>query len=142
MLRALCVAVHYQGGDGELVLDTYVPAAGLEEVYADGRPGKKKHKPKHDVIPRNNGTYGSYDSVALRNFLEEYLDLALDQAAGRPCTGDTCNEPTVELGFVRDAGELVLGRVTIRRNLAGEQRRAAAAEALAETAGDCSGIED
>src|SRR5205085_113811 len=29
MLRALCVALHYPGGDGELVLDTYVPAAGL-----------------------------------------------------------------------------------------------------------------
>lgn len=134
MLRALCVALHYQGGDGELVLDTYVPAAGLEEVYPDGRPGKKKHKPKHYVLPRNNGTYGSYD---LRNFLEEYLGLALDQAAGRPCTGDTCNEPTVELGFVRDAGELVLGRVTIRRNLAGEQRRAEAAEALAQMGDEC-----
>jgi len=119
------------------VLDTYVPAAGLEEVYPAGRPGKKKHKPKRHVIPRNNGTYGTYDSLALRNFLEDWLGLALDQAAKRPCTDDGCNEPTVELGFVKQADGLELSRVTIRRNLAGEQRRAEAAEKLEESSAAC-----
>lgn len=134
MLRALCVALHYQGGDGERVLDTFVPAAGLAVVYPDGRPGKRKHKRELDALPRNNGTYGQYD---LRNFLEAELGLALDQATGTPCSGDACDEPSVQLSLDPDAsGDLVLTQVTIVRNLAGEQRRVDAAAAR-EAADEC-----
>jgi hypothetical protein len=141
MLRALCRVREYDGGDGEQVIDTFVPATGLEVVYPDGYPDEAEHQRARDIIPRNDGHYGQED---LRNFFDGWIGLALDQAAGRACEGDACDRPSVGLTFDPDEhGNLVLTRVTITRNAAGEQRQRDEADRIAQL-DHCaqSGVED